>query len=114
MDDQRRSGRADRANNDIPVPASFSNFGPWVDVCAKGVRVYSSYEHKPYRLLSSPSTIVDFTGFAVWNGTSFAAPVVSGFVADRLSKNRRLDLDGVRAILRAGPVQVPNLGTYVP
>ena len=100
--------------NDIPVPASFSNFGPWVDVCAKGVRVYSSYEHKPYRLLSSPSTIVDFTGFAVWNGTSFAAPLVSGVVADRLSKNRRLDLDGVRAILQAGPVQVPNLGTYVP
>ncbi|HXW77852.1 MAG TPA: S8/S53 family peptidase, partial [Acidimicrobiales bacterium] len=100
-------------DNDTPVPASFSNFGPWVDVCAKGARVFSAYEHKPYRPLSAPSSIIDFKGFALWNGTSFAAPHVSGVVAELLSRDPHLGLDGVRAILEAGPVKVPNLGTYV-
>jgi subtilisin family serine protease len=101
-------------DNDVPVPASFSNFGPWVDVCAKGARVYSSYEHKPYRPLANPSTIIEFKGFAIWNGTSFAAPLVSGAVAGLLAADPGLGLDGVRALLEAGPVKVPSLGTYVP
>jgi subtilisin family serine protease len=56
--------------------------GYWVDVCAQGVDVYSSYAKQPYTpAFPPPSGPVSFDGWANWNGTSFAAPHVSGRVA---------------------------------
>lgn len=51
----------------------FSNFGPWVDCCAPGVGIVSTF-------LTLPDE--GFTqGFASWTGTSMASPMVAGRVA---------------------------------
>jgi Subtilase family len=62
--------------------AHFSNWGEWANCCARGEDVFSTYitwdgpvEGEP------PSDIDNFIGWAVWNGTSFAAPKVSAEIA---------------------------------
>jgi hypothetical protein len=64
-----------------PVRAWFSDYGPWVDVCAVGVDVVSAYEAHPYRPVHEPSELRYFEGAALWSGTSFAAPHVAAAVA---------------------------------
>jgi thermitase len=53
--------------------ASFSNYGSSVKVCAPGVSIYSAYPGG---------------GWAWWDGTSFAAPMVSGEAALLLSAGK--------------------------
>jgi subtilisin family serine protease len=56
---------ADKAGH--PEAASFSPVNhEWVDLMAPGEKVYSTYECE---------------GYADWDGTSFAAPAVSGAIA---------------------------------
>ncbi len=45
--------------------ASFSNFGPEIDICAPGVAILSSVP----------------TGYASWDGTSMACPIISGLAS---------------------------------
>jgi Subtilase family len=71
-------------------PAPFSNYGPWVDACAPGVDVVSTFFDEsggalPQVELAPPpwsSTPIParFPGFARWSGTSFAAPAVAGAI----------------------------------
>jgi subtilisin family serine protease len=71
-------------------PASFTNYGPWVDACAPGVNVVSTFfdeshadvarvqiEPHPWSTTPIPAR---FPGFARWSGTSFAAPAVAGAI----------------------------------
>lgn len=62
--------------------AWFSDFGPWVDACAPGVGVTSCFVRfdgpRPRVRGIDPD---DFTGYATWSGTSFAAPAVAGEIA---------------------------------
>ena len=69
--------------------ACFSNFGWWVDACADGLNADSAFVAHNGPLAGSPDAD-DFLapsdptkGFAVWSGTSFAAPVVAGAIAAR-------------------------------
>lgn len=76
--------------------ALFSNSGPWVNCYAPGAAVLSttpptnagaepSSRTKAYGLARETIDIDDSTsGFAIWSGTSFAAPYVAGAVASRL------------------------------
>jgi subtilisin family serine protease len=73
--------------------ALFSNVGRWVDVYARGVSVVST--SPMFRGGMQPGSRLDrdgvrresldpddfATGFAVWSGTSFAAPLVAGRLA---------------------------------
>ncbi len=87
------------------VPAWFSNFGPWVDVTARGVDVLAEFPDMSGEaddvknlkvgigeLPSDSGTKVmlelgDFdTGWATWSGTSFAAPRVAAWIAEALAK----------------------------
>lgn len=64
-------------------PAPFSNWGSWVRACAPGVDIVSTFfnysagrEREKYGV--DPD---EFQGWAIWSGTSFAAPVVVGVLA---------------------------------
>jgi subtilisin family serine protease len=67
--------------------AGFSNFGPWVDACAEGERLLSTF--------ATGTVMTDSDGdgrhdefpepYAHWSGTSFAAPQVSAAIAARMS-----------------------------
>jgi subtilisin family serine protease len=98
------------------TPAPFSSHGPWVDVCTQGVDVVSSFEAKPFQGSSDPDKVEQFKGEAVWSGTSFAAPHVSGKVAGILQTDPNLDRREVLAKLKdlGGGRRVQDLGWYVP
>ncbi len=79
--------------------ASFTCFGPEVDVCAPGVAVVSS---------------VPPTNYAAWDGTSFAAPYVTGLAAlllahhpefrDRYAAHTSARVDRLFDVIRASCV----------
>ena len=66
--------------------AWFSNYGGWVDACAPGVDVRSTFygtDADPLREpLGTPEDDLfnEFRGWAMWSGTSFAAPKVAALI----------------------------------
>ncbi|MBB2913227.1 subtilisin family serine protease [Streptosporangium becharense] len=82
--------------------APFSAYGPWVDACARGEWL--------------PSTFLDhgaFHGYARWSGTSFAAAVVSGAVA-AAARNLSPGEAAARVLAREGGRLIPDLGVAIP
>jgi hypothetical protein len=68
--------------------AKFSNWGPWADCCAIGEDVRSTYIHWEGRVEDEhPDDVEDFEGWARWQGTSFAAPKVSGAIAREVAEH---------------------------
>jgi hypothetical protein len=78
--------------------SDFSNYGPWVNCCTGGEDVASALvdwdgtteEGEPTPLLPEvdwPHPDKTFTGFATWNGTSFAAPRVSAAIAELVAES---------------------------
>lgn len=96
----------------VPVPASFTNHGPWVDVCALGVNVVSAYEAHPYR--AADNTVQVFAGAAQWSGTSFATPRVAAAAATLLAGDPSLSRAGLLARFAAAGTAVAGLGSFVP
>jgi subtilisin family serine protease len=99
--------------------ACFSNYGCWVKVCADGVGVHSSYPSRKYLNSYPPNAgaTVDFVNWALWSGTSFATPHVSGVIA-RLLAQPGTSAMGYQAIFHtlkaASPGQVAHIGWLVP
>lgn len=68
--------------------ARFSNWGTWADCCAIGEDVRSTYIHWEGRVEDEhPDDVEDFEGWARWQGTSFAAPKVSGAIARAVAEH---------------------------
>jgi hypothetical protein len=97
-------------------PAWFTNYGEWVDACAPGSDLLSSFfvfdgpaEVGPYG--DDPD---DFDGWAQWSGTSFAAPVVVGNLV-RLMMAEGISTHGAirRVIDNPALLRIPGLGTVV-
>jgi subtilisin family serine protease len=101
-------------------PAWFTNYGGWVDACALGVEVVAEYPNgnqlanPPLLISEDPKLTTDEfnTGWATWDGSSFAAPLVAGRLAlrwEHRTKEQAVDLlikDGARR-------RIPGLGTIV-
>ncbi|MEU1390397.1 MULTISPECIES: S8/S53 family peptidase [unclassified Nonomuraea] len=82
--------------------APFSGYGTWVDACARGDWLTSSFLDTG-----------EFTGYAAWSGTSFATALVSGAVAD--AARREPAKEAVERLLDPRQSrQIPDLGVLVP
>jgi Subtilase family len=97
-------------------PAPFSNFGPWVRACAPGVDLVSTF----FAGWNGDASIVsgadpdDFSGWACWSGTSFAAPVVVGALAREMAVSGIGATDAVtRLIDHPALLRIPGLGTVL-
>lgn len=97
--------------------APFSNYGWWVDACAVGERVTSSFVTFDGSVPSTGDHDQDrFSGYAVWSGTSFATPVVAGAVAAAMASDDVTAPVAADSVLDAATAvrSMPDLGVVVP
>ncbi|QFY11630.1 S8 family serine peptidase [Nonomuraea phyllanthi] len=86
--------------------APYSGHGDWVDACAPGDWLTSSF-------LDGSVHGGDFAGYAAWSGTSFATALVAGAVADAARTEPAREV--VRRMLDGhGARQIRDLGVLVP
>jgi subtilisin family serine protease len=95
--------------------APFSNRGFWVDCSAVGVGVVSTFVEgvlPPEERFDNRYDVVSFPDdpFAVWTGTSFTAPQVSGAVAQLCRQNPQLTPRAALNRLLAGQPEIPGFG----
>ena len=115
LDDVVAVGAATRERE----PADFSPKAPWVDLLAAGVDVVSTFFQGAVTLppdqadpRASAPRVEEFRGFAEWNGTSFAAALVSGAIAAGTRPGRvsaRASYEDIRRTLHDGR-QSPSVG----
>ena len=93
---------------DLVNPAWFTNYGHWVDVFALGdmVNAYPvgeyTYQEPPRR----PSKQQFTAGLARWEGTSYAAPMVAGMIADRIARTGDSPTAALAAVLAQAQAMV--------
>jgi hypothetical protein len=91
--------------------APFSNYGWWVDACAIGDTVTSSFFSFDSE---DPDGSRVFTGYATWSGTSFAAPRVAGRIAALAAAQGSSAADAAAQLLDpTTQSSVPDLGVLV-
>ena len=72
------------ATNSSDGRASFSNYGPWVDMCAPGTNIYSC---------TDPSNPAHNNQYEAWDGTSMATPLAAGIAALIKSQYPSISID---------------------
>ncbi len=80
----------------------FSNYGAAADVAAPGLAILSTWPLK-----RQPSTFTAFQGYELKNGTSMAAPFVSGILARLLAEGMSPAEARARLLVGVRPVQEP-------
>ncbi len=95
-------------------PAPFTNYGSWVRACAPGVDLLSTFFRDVDSIEVGHGEPERFDGWALWSGTSFAAPVVVGALAATM---RAADCSAEEAVNRLidapALMRIPYLGTVV-
>ncbi len=100
-------------------PSSFSNHGQWVDASAPGEDLVSEFfDHfdGAYEAIVAGSVpdIDDFSGWAMWSGTSFATPTVVGALAEIVEAcdcPAKVAVD--KLLRRPGLYRMPDYGIIV-
>jgi subtilisin family serine protease len=107
-------GAVDTRKGD-PTRAAFSNFGDWVDCCAPGVDVRSTYVTGDWRLDApgDDGSIEQFDGWACWSGTSFAAPQVTAAIAAKMQGTALTPRQAAHAVLAEATLHLPGLGFFI-
>lgn len=83
------------ATTNTDTIAPFSTYGPFIDISAPGVNIY---------------TTVRGGGYGVVSGTSFAAPIAAGVAALMFSVNPSISPGDVETILKSTAVDLGNAG----
>lgn len=95
------------------APARWSSRGPWVTCSTLGEGVWSTYvEGRESPLIDPTPDEFHDPAWALWTGTSFAAPQVAGAVA-RLGQEQGLSPRHALARLLDGRPEVPDYGRSV-
>ena len=97
--------------------AGFSNYGPWVEACADGDRLLSTFVTG--EVMTDSDGDGDRDVFVVptahWSGTSFAAPQVAAAVAVRMAATGETARQALAELLHGpGVTRRPGLGAHVP
>lgn len=92
------------------LQTDFSNHGRWVDCCAPGVKLASTFLHWKGRPRADPT----FKGFATWTGTSFSCPQVTGAIAALATRDQIEPQEAVYHLIHAPALaRVGSVGTLV-
>jgi Subtilase family len=105
-------------------PAPYSNYGPWVDACAVGTDVISTFFDETAHPLpqvdlaphpwSNVPIPARFPGYARWSGTSFAAPAVAAAIVAAAWTWKISATDAANRLVRDWHhYRVPDLGVVV-
>jgi thermitase len=89
--------------------ASFSTYGPWVDIAAPGVSVYSTFPTGSFVLGTQNNRS---SGYDIGSGTSMSAPIVAATAALAWSVNPELDNQAIRDKVQSSADRIPGTGTY--
>ena len=93
-------------------PAPFTNRGHWVNCCAQGVDVVSTFPRGVYRTADGQER--RFEGMARWSGTSFAAPLVAGLIAAaRTTWGTSTAREAADRLLATATQQLAGLGPFL-
>ena len=95
--------------------ATWSSRGPWVDCSTIGEAVHSTFVEGTERDDVDPDPVADVypaDAWAVWSGTSFAAPQVVGAIAQLAMTNGLSARDALAALLQGIPDE-PDSGRKV-
>jgi Subtilase family len=94
--------------------AWFSNYGSWVDVYALGEGIVNAFTVGQYHYHEPPKepALQDFLApLARWDGTSFAAPIVTGMIASRMGRTGESSREAAEALLlEAEQNRIPGVG----
>jgi hypothetical protein len=86
--------------------ADFSDYGWWVDACARGVALQSTFAHGKTKHAGGPP--LTFNGWAEWDGTSFASPITAAMLARTMSRNGLATAAEAETMLLAGAPPAPQ------